>query len=309
MILSPLSHGALCYPLVYFTNTPPEELRKTKGMDRDKLAGKSVIGGVEVEMTSGGYLTVRSDDIPTCSDIANCIMLSASLLGGNTLLSASDNEFDRVRQGLREGEFTSLRNAFWLYEEWRNQFEKEVGIAIIYNTEVLRVMLEFAGVLYDSPHRRSMMIYYSSLVGRDLGDWLSASLLAWIAVEISMDLELRLYSKEPAAHRDAQQALKEDWGTGRVIGLLLQEAKSGTFADNNNPRRFDQSKLEEADRLRALRNEYIHEGRRPTKVEARRFVDLGTQAMWRFFRLSDVDYGSYLDRANAARGTILKEPP
>ncbi len=231
------------------------------------------------------------------------------MLGGNTLLSVGDREFDRVRQGLKDGDFTSLRNAFWLYDEWRSQFEKEAGIAIIYNTRVLDVMLEFAGILHDSPYHRPMMIYYDSLVGRDRGDWLSASVLAWIAVEGVLDVELDLYSKELLAHPDAQRALREDWSTKRIIDLMLQEVKSGTFTDDNNPRRFDRSKLEEADRLRVLRNKYIHEGRRPTKSEAMEFVDLGTQAMWRFFRLSGVDYEHYLTRANAARGTALKEPP
>ncbi len=293
--------GTLIYPTVWFSDEPKFVPPKPEGLSPIFL--ETELGGHQTWFLQNANVIVDTDERRTAAEILNCYFLCHTLLL-HPVLPITETELYIARwtaptQSIipSHEKVATPRNIMSFLPETRPKLE---FVTTVHSRRQLEVVLEEAQLVCGARHKTGMLVFYEAWDAIQHGSYSSGVIMGWTAIEVMLDAELKEYLVEQGAVPDVASKIAQQLTAYQVLNLLTDEARAGRFTESSAPSRFSLDQLNEADRIRRVRNDIVHEGKQPTADEAAKFRELANQAMWRFFRLSGIEHNTYIQRIQDA---------
>src|SRR5207247_7853224 len=118
------------------------------------------------------------------------------------------------------------RNTMGFFPEIRNEIERTRTVV---NRNKLEIALEETRLVHSASHKLGILVFYEAWNAFDHGAMRSGVLLAWIAIEIMLDVEVRAHLIDQGLSSVLAERISDGFNAFQALELLRSEAKAGRF--------------------------------------------------------------------------------
>ncbi len=300
-------------PLVRFWDRPQHPRQASlEPWELLEVVYSGAIGGSKFLVSLGGYIATEESDPRVAARNLNAFLFALTLLLSHTTdpggeLELDESSFDGSAGTIRptRGKLSRLGSAFAWYPEFQLQVAKEASAAV-YDASVLPTVSDLGDSITGSDHEVAFYEAHVGLSAKHDGEPIAAFVNFWIVLELFLDTEIRRLLKGQGAANSLIDDQLTKWNIPRKVKVLKQPGAMQPLG-KGDPTVFSSSELNQVKALAHVRNRVVHLGYRPNSEEVSQVAELGWRAMWRFFRLSGIDYQRFLRTVKGLQAAFAKK--